>query len=72
MGKLHQLWQGLTYDAGKFSTKRAAYVVGLVVASNIVLTFDALTWDVLAVYLAYCSGPTSFRDFLSFKAGPKP
>lgn len=61
-------WQGLTYEKGSFSTKRAAYSISVVITSYILVHLqDKITWDLLAAYALHCTGPGALREFLNYK-----
>ncbi len=61
-------WEGVSYDAGKFSTKRAAYTISVLVTSWIMIRYaDKITWDLMAAYALHCTGPGTIREFLAYK-----
>lgn len=66
---LKSMWVGLTFDeAGRFSTKRTAYTISVIVTSYLMVHLgDTMTWDLMCAYAVHCSGPGAIREFLKSK-----
>jgi hypothetical protein len=69
MSFLKDLWVSLTFDeVGRFSTKRTAYTISVLVTSYLMIHLaDKMTWDLMVAYAAHCSGPGAIREFLKTK-----
>ena len=64
---LKSIWEGLTFQDGSFSTKRAAYSLSVVVSSYLIVHVPNLDWSLLTCYMLHCTGPGTIREFLAYK-----
>ena len=67
MNFLKSAWSGLTFDNGKFSTKKSAYTISIIVTSWIVLHLPTIDWTLFMCYALHATGPGTIREFLAYK-----